>query len=295
MASLWTGRGTVPQVKADPFDVQLADGETFADDVLKPLAALPLAYVKGRPSRWQDLGDGWLVIDHLDQIGGKYPRWEGAIQRVFNTEHPYHSGPNRKSQPLALGADEGLGEHVAFLYDEETNLLWLQRDRRVCGKILFGDYLRELVPVSFSLVIRLRTDALKRARKLHKVRSFSFAYLTRDSNRPKGSIEQLLARFSGFGAARIEIKLTPERGGTLNPSVKEVVQDVASEIEEESDVIGKATITGRMDEDDERDTFIDMIRDRIPMSVNIPANRTRDARRLIAAVRDIWSANRNKV
>jgi hypothetical protein len=27
----------VPQVKADPFDIQLADDEDFADDVLQPL------------------------------------------------------------------------------------------------------------------------------------------------------------------------------------------------------------------------------------------------------------------
>lgn len=285
----------MPQVKADPFDVQLANDQDFSTDVLQPLAKLPLIHMDGQPSRWMDLGDGWLVVDHLDRIGGKYPRWEGAIQRVFNNEHPNHSGPHRTTAPLKLDPADGLGEHVAFLYDEESKLLWLQRDRRVCGKLYFGDYLRALVPVSFSLVIRLRTDALKRARKLNAVRGLSFAYLTRDSNKPKGSIEKLLARFSGFGAARIEIKLTPVRGGTLDPSVKQVVADVASEIEDESDVIGKATVLGRMNEDDERDMFIDLLRDRAPMSFNIPANRTRDARRLIAAVREIWSDNRDKV
>lgn len=285
----------MPQVKADPFDVQLANDENFATDVLQRLAALPLEYVEGQPSRWQDIGDGWLVMDHLERIGGKYPRWEGAIQRIFNTEHPYHSGPHRKSGPLALKDDEGLGEHVAFLYDEAANLLWLQRDRRVCGKLHFGDYLRDLAPVSFSLVIRLRTDALTRARRLREVRNLSFAYVTRDSNKPKGPIEKLLAKFSGFGAARIEIRLAPMRGGTLDPSVKQVVEDVASEIEDDPHAIGKATVVGRMDEEDERDTVIDMIRDRANMYFNIPANRTRDAKRLIAAVREIWSANRDKV
>lgn len=285
----------MPYVKADPFDIQLADGQDFGTDVLQPLARLPLKYTPGQPSRWLNLGDGWLVVDRLDKVTTKHPRWEGTIQRVFNNEHPYESGPNHPSSPLNLSPETGLGEHVAFLYDESSKLLWLQRDRRVCGKLLFGDYLRSMVPVSFSLVIRLRTDALKRARKLKVVRAISFAYLTRDSNNPQGSLEKLLAKFSGYGAARIEIKLTPQRRGALDPSSKQLITDVAAEIEDDPEAIGKATVSGRMSDDDESDTIIDMIRDRMSLSTNIAANRTRDAGRLIGAVRGIWSANRDKV
>ncbi|MDQ1446774.1 MAG: hypothetical protein QOI20_3238 [Acidimicrobiaceae bacterium] len=286
----------MPTVKADPFDVQMTDEQEFGLNVMEPLSGLPLDYEIGKPSRWQDLGDGWLVIDRLAQIAGKYPRWEGAIQRVFNTEHPNEAGPNHPTQPLQLAAEKGLGEHVAFLYDETSRLLWLQRDRRVCGKMHFTDYLRTMAAVSFSLAVRLRKDSVKRARKLRSVRRLEFAYLTQESHQAKGSLEELLAKFTGYGAARIEVTLTPVRGGTLNPSVKHLVDGLATEIDDKTGGVRKALVSGRMTADeDEDDTLIDMLRDRTPMSTSVAANRTRSADRLIAAVRSIWSNNRSKV
>lgn len=244
--------------------------------------------------RWFDLGDGWLVLDRLDYTGGKLPRWEGAIQRTLIHEHPNRSGPKVGTNPLNLPDDEGLGSHVAFLYDVNAKLLWLQRDRSIVGRIYLGDYLRSMTNTTFSMVARLRTDSLKRARKMKTIRIIDFAYLTEGHQRPKGKLGRMLDKLSGYGAARIEIRLSPKRGDTLDPSAVDAVTDLLDAYEEDSERIGKAQIIGRQNPNLD-DEFIDLIRDRMQFGETIAAHRSRDADRLINAVRSVWSANRGRV
>ena len=282
----------MPRISADPYDVVLADDADFVKSVLEPLDALPVNYVAGQPSRWHQYGDDWLAIDQLRRVGGTSPRWEGAIQRSFSNEHPYRSGPTAGTRPLGLPTGEGVAEYVAFLYDESSRLLWLQRQRRVVGKGYFTDYLRALTGVTFSIAHRLRDDSVKRARKLAKIRHYEMSYLTDELKNAKGSLANLIRSWSHYGAYKITVKLTPVRGGTLNANAKRLVDETGSEVED-GDAIAKAVIAG-IDENDE-DRIIDLIRDKEKFSTMIPVSRSQDPARLVGAVRRIWSENQAKV
>lgn len=284
----------MPEVKADPYDIELENGKDFATDVLAVIQALPRQYEDGEPSRWWDIGDGWLLVDHLERKGGQYPRWEGTFLRVRNEDLPNRSGP-RGITDLDLDDDEGLGEHIAFLYDEKTNLLWFQRDKRIVGKLLCMDYLRKMSGTSFAHSMRLREDAVRRARRLKVVRRVELGYLTDDMRNATGPLAKGLRLLMGYGAARIDVILTPSRGGSLDPEVKDLVADLGEEVEQDTGRVDKAKIKGRYEEDEERDEVIDLLRDRLAMSVRISRERRRDPIRLIGAVREIWSENRTKV
>lgn len=276
------------QVSADPYDV-LMPKQNFSSDVLGVLDKMRL------DDRWQDLGDGWLCIDKLDYVGGSAPRWEGAIHRTWTLEHPHRSGPQFGVKPLNLPDGQGIAEHIGFLYDVKREILWLQRDRRICGKLFFGDYLRAMTATSFGLTLRTRQDGLKRLAGLHVFRSIELAFLTDELKKARTTgVSRWLRQAGSYGAARIEIKLTPLRRGTLDPSTKQVVEDLVATYSDNPDAVAKAKVKGRVDEDSE-DDFIDLVRDRDYLATRIPSDKSRTAVRMIEAVRKIWSDNRGKV
>jgi hypothetical protein len=266
----------------------LVDDADFAEEVMKPLFAIK------DTQRWRQMADDWFSVDHLQRTAGATPRWVGAIQRSRSNEHPQKSGPTVGTSPLNLRDDEGVASHVAFLYDETKKLLWLQRDRSIIGKLDFSDYLRIMTNVSFGLTARLRDDSVARAKKLKRYRGIDFAFVQQTDAKAKSKLAKLLSSFGHYGAYRIEVSLTPVRGGTLNPDAREVVNSLAESIEADDGEVTKAHIKGRIDEDDE-DMLIDLIRDKQRFSIDIARARTRTAPRLMAAVERIWSDNRSRV
>lgn len=280
----------VPIVRADPYDVQVEGDEDFVKKVLQPLADIEVK------DRWEQMGDDWFCVDHLRSVRGTSPRWLGAIQRSFTYEHPLKSGPKVATESLGLENGTGVASHIAFLYDETEKLIWLQRDRNVIGKLSFTDYLRIKSSTTFAMVPRLRTDSVERARTLKHIRRFEFAYLSPADvlKRNRSPLTKLLSQFGTYGAYRIEVALIPSRGTTLDPDARELVAMVADAVDEGGDEIPKAQVKGRVDENED-DTFIDLVRDKQKFAVEIRHERSRDAERLITAVSKIWSDNRRKV
>ena len=284
----------MPKVSADPYDVLVDDDHDFVEHVLKPVAALSMDYEDGEPSRWLDLGEGWLCMNDIKRVSGgsARPRWEGSMQRINNKNLPGRASP-RGRRELDIDDDEGLDRFIGFLYDEGAKLLWLQRDRAVCGKLLFMDYLNTKSGTAVWAAIRLRKDAIARAKKLKVIRSVDFAYLDEDTDGSKGPLEKKLDKFLKYGAGRIDVRISSERKGTLTPDAKELVREVVEELHNEH--IAKAQIKGRYEEDDEKDTVIDLLRDRAKLAISVAEDRRQDPVRLVGAVRDIWLEFRDKV
>ena len=74
-----------------------------------------------------------------------------------------------------------------------------------------------------------------------------------------------------------------------------LVKTIATAVDQGTDEVEMAKITGRYDDDDEIYDTIDLIHDRGTFTQKIDRARLRDPARLMSAVRQIWSRNRDTI
>lgn len=289
----------MPAVHVDPFKLSLSSRAAFQDParlfaMINELADdFPQA---GKPrTRWQEAEHGWLVIDLLNEHEGSYPRWEGTIARVQVKDLGHIIGP-KGSTPLhkRLEEDEGYSRHIAFLYDKRTELLWLQRDRRIVGQTAFGDYLRDVTSTSVSMKMVLADNALERANGLGVLRFASVGFYPKRGN--ASDLDEFLEQTEKFGDVRVDLKISAGRKQGLGEPVRKFVRAIGRAISKgDQSLVETAKVGGRLTEDDKKDMVIDLFNDRLDLTQHISDDRTREPMRLVSAVRQIWSRHRDDV
>lgn len=207
-----------------------------------------------------------------------------------------HIAGRSGTKPLIdkLADDEGYSHHVAFLWDVKQEVLWFQRDRYVVGQEAFADYLRDRLDLPIAMKIILRSDAIERALKLETIKSFNFSFYPHDASEPSGDLAKFVEVAQQYGDIRVDIRLASKRAQTLPVKIKNLVRGVAGVVKRGDTSVASAKVEGRPAPDEDV-SVVDLFKDRNEFSRNLSSERTRDPLRLIAAVRDIWSAQRDSI
>ena len=289
--------GSVAILRADPFSVTVTNDVDFTDGVLKPLFARSFKWVeKGqKDNRWGEYSESWVLLHHLQHHQAKSTVREHYVGSFFRAK--VKDLPSRVEDggisPLDVDGLNGLGEHVAFAWDPEKAILWLQRDKTI-GKFVVEQHLRERIGSTVTLDHIFKGDAPKRARSLGIVNTFEFAYeVGVDDVADLGPLA-FLADTKKYGWGRVEVKFTRVRGSHLKPAAKELVKDIANRVEDGAEYITKAKVGGQLAKEDEAE-LINLLKGRGDYKVNVASSKFSDPQRLMGAVRQIWLSNRDKV
>lgn len=289
------------QLIADPFQIQVKKDVDFTVDVLERVFAMSDDWdnKNNSGSRWLDYSDSWLFLDNLKRHRTQDKRGRatqdyflGSLLRARTEELPVQVGRNGVS-PLQIPSDEGIGEHLAFLWDPERSMLWLQRERNV-GRIALMYYLRSLSGNAAGIIPVFQSDAPARAKKVKDVKRIEFTYLIAEQSHSPRGFFSFINKLEGYGAARIEVRVKPVRGAYLDPSARQAVREIAEEVEQGTGIVEKAKVWGDIS-DDEANVFIDLLRQRGEFTTGISRQKSRDPGRLMQAVRNIWLTHRDEV
>jgi hypothetical protein len=281
--------------RADPYDAQVLDekgNESTFGRVLAAIEALSMDEdAPAATSRWCGYGTSEMVVEHLK----KGPPVVGTIFMAKN-EDLQHVGGRAGIRLPKLEEDEGLGKHIAFLWDKERDTLWVQRDQNSVGITAFQDYMSNRTKCSITITPRLHADAFKRLNKLKFLKRIDIAFSPMTHGGPRGADgKSALLEFLGMpgrlDAATIEIRIKPSRGKFLGPRSHAFLKDAARTLREGSKDIQTAKIRGvtGYDEDNNADwQSVDLLRDRMHFETEIDSSRFRDPKTLMVAIKRVW-------
>lgn len=284
----------MPWKYVDPFKVVLAEDETETlGEMLNRIADLSDTFedVDDPNSRWYQWGDDWICLDDLE-LKANYAL--GTMFRLRLKDLSLRGGANGISD-LGLAKDDGLGTHVAFLWDSATNIVWFQRDRASTTARMFFKYIIDRAGKAVGNMPMLRADAIKRAKSFKLIKKLVVGIRTDEA--PKtGALATYLHRVGDrFGAARVVIEVAPNRGEFLDAAeARAVIPELEEMIGDDEDSVAKAHVIGRTAADDD-DVFIDLLRDRNEFGRNLQDEKSRNPKALMQLVRLVWLDSRAKV
>lgn len=180
--------------------------------------------------------------------------WFLNFARLRSTNIPSKASETKELEPIELEDDEYIGEDVTALYDERINVLMLQRNRYSLGPSGIEEYLN-LLWGNEDETIYLRPICLinpaENAQKALYYRKINvrFADLPNNIDKLKGeSIKSLVKNFGRYDAVNAEVIITVGRtkDTTLN---RETVHETIKEIYENKDIITKAELVKKDNED----------------------------------------------
>ncbi|UUZ84758.1 hypothetical protein LJK88_14640 [Paenibacillus sp. P26] len=142
-------------------------------------------------------------------------QWYLHFSRLRDSLLPSKATVTSKVEPFTLEEDEFLGEEVTALYDEDSFILMVQRNRLSLGHSGLEEYLN-LIWAEDEETIYLRpilaTDIVERAKKGDQVRKITIRFAdleTREMKEgSKSSIRRLVEGMRNYGAVNGEITLS---------------------------------------------------------------------------------------
>jgi hypothetical protein len=281
--------------KADPYDVQVLDAngnESNFGHVLSAIEALSMDEdAPAETSRWCGYDTSEMVVEHMK----KGPPVVGTIF-MARTEDLQHVGGRAGIRLPNLKDDEGLGKHIAFLWDKERDTLWVQRDQNSVGMTAFQDYMTNRSKCSITITPRLHADAFKRLNKLKYLKRIDITFSPMTDGRPvrgedKSALLEFLGMPSKLDAATVEIRIKPSKGKFLGPRSHAFLKDAAKTLRDGSEDIRTAKIRGVTGYDDDNNADwqnVDLLRDRMHFDTEIDSSRFRDPKTLMVAIRRVW-------
>lgn len=289
--------------RADPYDVAAIDDEQTEvdfDRVLARIEKLPVDPPNGDPSasRWGAYFSSWMVIDNI-KMGQPI---HGTVFMAKNRDLALAGGPSGISPPR-LKEDQGLGKHVAFLWDKTASVLWFQRDRNAVGLTAFRDYVMSRTGMSVAITPRLHPDALARVARLKYVKRIEMTFSRRteghDAAAPRGStIKEFLDLRDRLDAATIEVKIKPSRGKVLGSGSRGLLRETADLLRQGFDGLRGAKVFGATEFNDEDEAdwqTVDLLRDKMHFEVELPVSRFREPTALMAAIKRLWHEHHSDI
>lgn len=180
--------------------------------------------------------------------------WFLHFVRLRDTNLPSKATENTEVEPLELGDDEYIGEEISALYDEKLKVLMCQRNRDSLSISGIERYLN-LTWRSDDETIYLRPiilpDSIQRAKEAGYYRKLTirFADLRKKAFKEgRSPLKRIVDAFGAYEAvgAEITINLGHLRGDSLH---RETVHDTINDIVENRDLITKAELSEKKDDD----------------------------------------------
>ena len=254
-------------LKAEFFSVETPGPRPAAfAGVLQTLQGTPIAH------RNQQVSDYYL---RLQTVASRRTQWHGDVVRIRMDYVPNKASLAGSLTPIALAANEGVGEETAFLYDEPTQTLVLQRHKPGASPSAFAAYF-EAASGIHPIILHpcLQSSALERLAKLTKPRKLRIriAPLNQlDAFKGHGLSLETLANLSNqFKSPTLEVSISMGHSrGSLEPrAISSTVKALLGIRAKSEEVIRTLQISGRT-EDLEAD-FIDLLAERIQETVDLP-------------------------
>lgn len=224
--------------------------------------------------------------------------WHGELIRIRLGEEPKKANLKGKVVPIAFDEDEGLGEETAFLYDPELQMIAYHEHRGGVTLTNAARYFKavgQVRSVEFQPV--LKPEVLERVDRMGEVREF-IVHLAgvHDGRRLRNLGRPALSLFgaaNAFLAPKAKFHLSIGRQGSLQ-NVKEAIAEFMGADDETKDQVKKLVVVGSEAEGLGQEEIIDLIQDRLVVSVEVElrGGRLTDAKRR-AAVYDAWLAQRD--
>jgi hypothetical protein len=292
----------VGQFKADPYDVSALDDEGTEVDFDRVLGRIEKLTLDGggdpKASRWGSYYTSRIVIDNL-RTGSPMI---GTVFMARNLDLPLVGGASGIAPP-ALTADQGIGKHVAFLWDKANEVFWFQRDRNAVGMTAFKDYVMARTGVSVAITPRLHPDALARLNKLKYVKRIDVTFTRRKDGRAQtrtergSTVHEFLELRERLDAAAIEVTIKPSRSTYLGQGSRAFLRETARLLHSGFEELTGAKILGvtEFNEDDEPDwQTVDLLRDKMHFAVELADSRFRDPNAIMAAIKRLWQENKDE-
>lgn len=280
--------------RADPHNIVVGPkGDGDFGEILEEVFGFDHDFERrGQPNnRWGANEDNWIIIDRL-QKGRK--SIAGTAFHLRMDDLPVRGGRGG-IRDLDLLEDEGIGKHVAFLWDPEKQQFWVQRDRSALSVGGVIGYLQDRVEERIMCKPVFGHDAVKRAMKLKRIKTITLDFTDSfDATAEKSAWFGDFVRIrKKYGAAHMEIRLVPARGDALDPAAQSLLSETATHIDSGGTGVRKARVEGwRTNDEDEELGFIDLLRDRADHLMEVRNDRVRNPEAMIANVRKVWLNSR---
>jgi hypothetical protein len=287
----------MPTFKADPFRIRVKHPDKTFGDLLSEIFALPADW-NGSKSRWLIHKNSKIAIDKL-QAGTPII---GAALRARLTDLEKRVG-RAGIADLDVESDGGLGKHVAFLWDAKREQLWFQRDARALSINAFMDYVMILTDVAIDFRPVFHLDGVAKVMKMETIKSIEITL--RDSIDGSSELEKSarvfelteLRRRYGHGA-RITVKITPPPRDYLGIEARRLARETAKLVESGAAEVKSAKVRGMLrkeDGDEEDSNLINLLKDRVQFSEEIPDEKFRQPEPLMKAIRKVWGLHHSEV
>lgn len=276
------------EFRANPFEIKTEEGVDFAD-VLRGVFALSDSWdQRGKKgNRWGRHFEDFLIIDHLDETRSHLI---GTGLRLFMSDLPVRGGVNG-TRDLDLADEEGIGKHVAFLWDKDRQRLWFQRDRNHIAIGVFIDYLMDRTGKRIDANPVLSAGAIKKALKAKVLKSVEVHLGDAMDDQNAIAAIPLLGDILGLrdrlGAVKIEVRVTAARGESLDGRSKKLIESVEKAIDSDESAVRRAVVEAASSQD-EKARIIDLLHDREDFRMPIKPARSRRPQTLMNYVRMLW-------
>jgi hypothetical protein len=184
-----------------------------------------------------------------------FRHWYLHFARLRDSMLPSRAKSTSKVEPFTLEDDEYLGEEVTALYDEDSYILMVQRNRYSLGHSGLEEYLNLLWDGEDDLSLYLRpiiaTDSIDRAKKGDKYRRLTVRFADLDSKKFVGeketALKRLIQEMVGYGAVTGEV--TFSIGHSREKSLSsETVADSIDDLVRNKGLVSKAEIAIKNDD-----------------------------------------------
>jgi hypothetical protein len=182
--------------------------------------------------------------------------WYLHFSRLRDSLLPSKAKRTSKVEPFTLEEDEYLGEEVTALYDEDSYIFMVQRNRYSLGHSGLEEYLNLLWDGENNLDIHLRpifaTDTVERAKRGDQYRRITVRFADLDTKVYKGeketAIKRLINEMIGYGAINGEVTLTMgyNKDKSLDSAtVSDTIDDI---VRNKGGIISKAEVAIKNDD-----------------------------------------------
>jgi hypothetical protein len=155
-------------MRVDFFRVESPEGTAFSEQLL---AARP-----DGSARVQKLNDRVVRLQEIHYRGNRF--WDCEMIRIRMDEVPIVASLAGELNPVDLEDNEGIGEETCFIYDTQTEVMAIQRNRFGVSPSLVARFFEQAnnLPGPIVPTIILEADAIGRLSRMRDIRRFNVRF-----------------------------------------------------------------------------------------------------------------------
>lgn len=227
---------------------------------------------------------------------------EGDLVRVKMDVVPVICDLDGKLESINLEDEQGVAEQTAFLFDPNTRILLLQRNRSGVGVNAFTGYFGQKGSVEDPIELRpvIKGKTMQRLARFHEVRKIHVVVAKPVGTKVAqdgGSLGAFLDTMDSLKAPRMEFDLSMGRersGGMVLGKAMEFIKSAFSRGTSEGTLV-KLVVSGK--NENEHKEILDILQDRVVFEVEVDPDRERRLRYAVRrdALQKAWTERQDEV